>query len=322
MIPLLLGITLITFTISHLVPGDPARLAAGIRASTEVVEVLRHRLGLDKPVYVQYYLYMSRLLSGDFGTSIMTRRPVIEDIILRWSGTIELTTVAILFIIAIGIPLGIFSATNRDKPLDHASRIFSLLGVSMPAFWLVLILLLIFSKDLGLFPLGYRIDPTIDLQRITGFNILDSLLTLNFRALINSVWHIILPAFALGFQGLATVQRLLRSNMLDSLTQDYVKMARAKGLPERVVVYKHVLKNSMIPVVTVMALMFGGMLGGTFIVESLFSWPGLGRYGASAILQLDFPAIMGTTIMYTFIFALANLIVDIFYAYLDPRIRY
>ncbi len=322
MIPLLLGITLITFSISHLVPGDPARLAAGLHAPEAAVETLRQRLGLDKPVYFQYLLYMNNLLHGDFGTSIMTRRPVLEDILIRWPGTIELTTVAMIIIIAVGIPLGILSATKKDSLLDHASRIFSLLGVSIPSFWLILIMLLIFCKYWGIFPVGYRIDPLIKLQRITGFNILDSLLTLNLPALRSSIWHILLPAFILGFQGQATIQRLLRSNMLDSLTMDYVKMAKAKGLSERVVVYKHVLRNSLIPVVTMLALMYGGMLGGTFIIESLFSWQGLGRYGSRAILELDFPAIMGVTIIFTLIFAFANLITDILYAYLDPRIRY
>jgi ABC-type dipeptide/oligopeptide/nickel transport system permease component len=322
MVPLLLGITLITFSISHLVPGDPARLAAGLHAPESAVETLRQRLGLDKPVYVQYILYMNNLLHGDFGTSIMTRRPVLEDILVRWPGTIELTTVAMIIIIVTGIPLGILSATKKDSMLDHASRIFSLLGVSIPSFWLILIMLLLFCRYWGIFPVGYRIDPLIDLQRITGFNILDSLLTLNLPALRSSIWHILLPAFILGFQGQATIQRLLRSNMLDSLTMDYVKMAKAKGLSERVVVYKHVLRNSLIPVVTMLALMYGGMLGGTFIIESLFSWQGLGRYGSRAILELDFPAIMGVTIIFTLIFAFANLITDIIYAYLDPRIRY
>jgi peptide/nickel transport system permease protein len=322
MIPLLLGITFITFTVSHLMPGDPARLAAGPHAPTQAVDIMRHQLGLDKPVYVQYYLYMASLFRGDLGTSIMDRTPVAQEMLARWSGTIELTIVAMVFILAVGIPLGVFSATNKDKPLDHASRIFSLLGVSMPSFWLVLILMLVFSIYLRLFPLGYRIDPNIALQRITGFNILDSILTLNSRALVNSLWHIVLPAFALAYQGIATVQRLLRSNMLDSITQDYVKMARAKGLSERTIVYKHVLRNSLIPVVTISALMFGGMLGGTFIIENLFSWPGLGQYGALAILQLDFPVIMGITIVYTMIFAVANLVVDVLYVLLDPRIRY
>ncbi len=322
MVPLLIGVSLITFTVSHLVPGDPARLAAGLHASPETVEAMRHRLGLDKPLPVQYYLYMMRLLHGDLGTSIMTRRPVIKDIMIRWPGTIELTTAAMSIIIILGIPLGVISATHRDKLIDHASRIFSLLGVSMPSFWLALILQLIFCKYLKIFPVGYRIDPAIGLRRITGFNVLDSLLTLNFPALVNSIWHMILPAFTLGFQGIATVQRLLRSNMLDSLTQDYVKLAKAKGMPERIVIYKHVLRNSMIPVVTVLALMFGGMLGGTFIIETIFSWQGLGRYGASAIINLDFPAIMGVTLIYAVIFAVANLVVDILYAYLDPRIRY
>lgn len=322
MVPLLIGVSLITFTVSHLVPGDPARLAAGLHASPETVEAMRHRLGLDKPLPVQYYLYMMRLLHGDLGTSIMTRRPVIKDIMIRWPGTIELTTAAMSIIIILGIPLGVISATHRDKLIDHASRIFSLLGVSMPSFWLALILQLIFCRYLKIFPVGYRIDPAIGLRRITGFNVLDSLLTLNFPALVNSIWHMILPAFTLGFQGIATVQRLLRSNMLDSLTQDYVKLAKAKGMPERIVIYKHVLRNSMIPVVTVLALMFGGMLGGTFIIETIFSWQGLGRYGASAIINLDFPAIMGVTLIYAVIFAVANLVVDILYAYLDPRIRY
>ena len=322
MIPLLIGITLITFSISHLAPGDPARLAAGIHAPEATVEVLREKLGLNKPVYVQYFLYMTRLLKGDFGTSIMTRRPVIEDIMVRWPGTIELTTAAMIIVITLGIPLGIFSAAQEGKPLDHISRLISLLGVSTPSFWLILIVMIIFCRSLGLFPIGYRIDPTIDLQRITGFNIVDSILTFNFSALISSIRHIILPAFVLGFQGQATIQRLLRSKMLESLTHDYVKMARAKGLSERAVVYKHALRNSLIPVVTMLALMYGGMLGGTFITESLFSWQGLGRYGSRAVLQLDFPAIMGVTIMYTMIFALVNLFVDILYAYLDPRIMY
>jgi peptide/nickel transport system permease protein len=321
-IPLIFGITLITFIISHLVPGDPARLAAGLHASPEAVETLRRRLGLDKPLYIQYYIYIERLIKGDLGTSIMTRRPVLEDIMLRWPGTIELTTSAIIIIISLGVPLGIFSAINKDKPLDHASRIFSLMGVSLPSFWLALLAQLFFCKILRLFPLGYRIDPNIELKRITGFNIIDSLLTLNLQALLSSLWHIILPSLVLGLQGLATVQRILRSNMLDSMTQDYIKMARAKGLPERDVVYRHALRNSLIPVVTVVGLMYGGMLGGTFIIESIFSWQGLGRYGAEAILNLDFPAIMGVTIIYALIFALINLTVDILYAYLDPRIRY
>lgn len=321
-IPLVLGITLMTFTISHLVPGDPARLAAGLHASTESVEALRRRLGLDKPLYIQYYLYLERLLHGDLGTSIMTRRPVLEDIILRWPGTIELTTSAIIIILLLGIPLGVFSATNKDKPLDHISRIFSLIGVSIPSFWLALLAQLFFCKLLGIFPLGYRIDPNIELRRITGFNLIDSLITFNIQAFTNSFLHIILPSFVLAFQGLATIQRVLRSSMLDALTQDYIKMARAKGLQERRVIYKHALRNSLIPVVTVAGLMYGGMLGGTFIIESIFSWQGLGRYGAQAIMNLDFPAIMGVTIMYTLIFAFVNLIVDILYAALDPRIRY
>lgn len=321
-VPLILGITLMTFTVSHLIPGDPARLAAGLHASPEAVENLRQKLGLDKPLHIQFLIYLRGLMSGDLGTSIMTRRPVLEDILLRWPGTIELTTMAMIIILALGIPLGVFSATNKDKPLDHASRIFSLLGVSMPSFWLALIMQLIFCKYLGVLPLGYRIDSGVALSRITGLNILDSILTLNLPALASSLWHIILPALVLGFQGLATIQRILRSNMLDSLTQDYVKMAKAKGLPKDKVIYKHVLRNSLIPAVTVAGLMYGGMLGGTFIIESIFSWQGMGRYGARAIMNLDFPAIMGVTIIYTLIFALANLVVDIIYAYLDPRIRY
>ncbi len=321
-IPLIIGISLMTFSISHLVPGDPARLAAGLHASEEAVEMMRQRLGLDKPLYVQYAIYMEGLIRGDLGTSIMTRKPVMDDILMRWPGTIELTTVAMMIIIAVGIPLGIFSAIRKDKPLDHASRIFSLLGVSIPSFWLALLFQLIFCKYLGLFPLGYRIDIGIELERITGFNILDSILTLNLPALLSSIWHIILPALVMGFQGLATIQRLLRSNMLDALTQDYVKMAKAKGLPNNRIIYRHVLSNSLIPVVTVAGLMYGGMLGGTFIIEAIFSWQGMGRYGTRAIMSLDFPAIMGVTIMYTVIFAIANLIVDIIYAYLDPRIRY
>jgi peptide/nickel transport system permease protein len=321
-VPLVFGITLMTFAISHLVPGDPARLAAGLHASPEAVEAMRQRLGLDKPLPVQFYIYLEGLFHGDLGTSIMTRRPVLQDIMLRWPGTIELTTAAMMIILALGIPLGVLSATRKDKPIDHASRIFSLVGVSLPSFWLALIAQLAFCKYLNLFPLGYRIDPAVELSRVTGFNIIDSILTLNPQAFLSSMWHMVLPALVLGLQGLATIQRVLRANMLDTMTQDFVKTAKAKGLPYTKVINRHVLRNSLIPVVTVAGLIYGGMLGGTFIIESIFSWQGLGLYGARAVMNLDFPAIMGVTIMYAIIFALVNLAVDILYAYLDPRIRY
>jgi len=317
----LFGISVITFFVSHVIPGDPARLAAGLHAKPEQVEFFRHKMGLDKPIFVQYFIYMKGLLQGDLGISIRTRRPVIEDILNYLPATLELTIVSLILIVILGIPLGVISAVHKDKLYDHVCRIWSLFGVSAPTFWVGLMVLLVFYLKLGLIPSGGRLDSTIQLTRITGLYILDSLLTFNFPALVSSIIHILPPACVLAYSELAIITRMTRATMLETLSQDYIKTAKAKGLSERKVIYKHALRNALIPIVSVIGLTLGYLLGGSFLVETVFSWPGIGLYAARSIMELDFNAIMGVTIVYALIYSLINLIVDIIYTILDPRIR-
>lgn len=319
----LVGLSLITFFVSHVVPGDPARLAAGPQARPEQVETLRHELGLDKPLPVQYVLYMKNLVGGNLGQSIHTYRPVADDIKDYFPATVELAILATLICIVVGVPFGVVSAVNRDKPIDHASRVIALSGVSMPTFWLGLLLQLLFFKVLRWLPIGGRIDAFIDVPaHVTGLYLVDSLIARDWDAFGSSLQHLLLPAVTLAYSSLAVVTRMTRASMLDVVGQDFIRTARAKGLHERVVVYKHALKNALIPTVTVVGLQVGYLLSGTFLVETIFSWPGLGLYGVQSIMTLDVPAIMGVTLLVASIYVLINLAVDILYVYLDPRIKY
>jgi len=319
----LLGMSLLTFLISHAVPGDPVRLAAGPHAGPEQIENLRHSLGFDKPLPVQYVEYMKGLLHGDLGTSIETRRPVTEDIKARLPATVELSVFALAISVLAGIPLGIVSAVKKDRPVDHSSRILCLLGASTPIFWLGLLLQLVFYKWLNLLPIGGRIavgllPPT----HITGLYILDSLLTGDWIALKSSIIHMVLPALTLGYAATAVFTRMTRSSVLEILGADYIRTARAKGLAERIVIYKHALRNAILPVLTLVGLQFASLLGGAVLTETIFSWPGIGNYGVHAIMTLNFPAIMGVTLVITVIFVFMNLITDICYALANPRIVY
>jgi peptide/nickel transport system permease protein len=319
----LLGLSVITFTITHVVPGDPARLAAGPQARPEQVETLRKELGLDKPLPIQYLYYMRGLVQLDFGKSIRTVRPVRDDIKDFFPATVELALAAALICVVFGVPFGVASAVNKDKPLDHASRVFSLSGVSMPTFWLGLILQLVFYKMLHILPIGGRIDPFLDYPtHVTGMYTVDSLLTGNWAALGSSLQHIFLPALTLAYSSLAVVTRMTRSSMVETIGQDYIRTARAKGLAENAVIYRHALKNAVIPTVTVVGLQFGYLLSGTFLVETIFSWPGMGLYGVQSVMALDIPAIMAVTLLVAVIYVLTNLVVDLMYVWLDPRIEY
>lgn len=323
-IPVLIGVSLITFTLSHVIPGDPARLYAGEQAKPEQVEQVRKNLRLDKPTHIQYYYYMKGLIHGDLGNSISEGgRPVSEAIKGYFPATFELTLISMFLCLIMGIPLGVLSATKKDKTTDHITRVIALSGVSMPIFWLGLLLQLLFFYKMGWLPATGRIgDFVTPPKHITGLYIIDSILTRNRIAFVSSVKHILMPAFCLSYHSMGIILRMTRSSMLEVSRQDYIRTARAKGLSERSVVYKHTLRNALIPTTTVAGLAFGGLLGGAVLTETIFAWPGMGRYAVTAIMSLDYPAIMGFALLMAVIYTLANLIVDILYAVLDPRIRY
>lgn len=313
--------TLLTFTISHVIPGDPVRAVLGPHPSPETVESLRQKWGMDRPVYIQYLRYMGNLVKGDLGTSFQTNRPVKEDLKQYFPATFELTVVSLIFSLILGIPFGIIAATKKDRWTDHATRIFSLVGVSMPIFWLGLILLLLFYHRFGLFPGSGRLSPFLSPPtELSGLYLLDSLLTLNWPIFLNSLWHILMPSLCLSLAIMGVISRMTRSSMLNVLNQDFIRTAEAKGLPERMVIYKHALKNAMIPVITVVGVMFGRLIAGAVLTETIFSWPGMGLYTVRSILYLDFQPIMGFTVLVAFIYVGVNLMVDLLYGVFDPRV--
>lgn len=317
----LIGITLITFIISHVVPGDPAFVAAGPKAKPEQIEAIREEFGLDKPLYQQYLVYISGLIRGDLGQSLTSKRPVAEDIADYFPATLELVIAAMFISLLFAIPIGIISARYRNSLIDHSSRLIALSGVSMPLFWLGILLQLLFYVRLGWLPVEGRLDIILTHpERITGMYILDSILTGNWETLVNSIRHIILPAFTLAFCSLAVITRILRSSMLEVMRHGYIVTARAKGLKEIDVLTKHALKNAMIPTVTVIGLQVGALLAGVFLIEIIFDWPGMGLYAVRSIMELDYFAIMGVTVVIAMVYVLVNFIVDIVYSILDPRI--
>ena len=319
----LLGIMVMTFFISLVVPLDPLAAIAGPQAPQETVERLRVLYGFDKPIYVQFGRYVNRLFHGDLGTSFQTGRPVLEDILKYFPTTIELATLALLVAICVGIPLGVLSAVYRNSPIDHFSRVLSLIGVSMPVFWLGLVLLLIFYFKLGWFPEPGRLDiMLIEPERITGFLLVDSVIARDWEVLWDAIKHMALPSTVLGLYGLAGIARIVRSSMLDVLSQEYIKTARIKGLSEFLVLTRHALRNALVPAVTVIGLTYGGLLEGSVLTETIFSWPGLGRYLATAFLTLDLNAVVGGTMLVAMSFCLVNLAVDLIYAFLNPKITY
>jgi len=319
----LVGVSVVTFFISHVVPADPARLAAGPHASADQVHQLRQKLGLDRSLPEQYWMYMSGLLRGDFGYSLFSRRPVAEDLKAYFPATLELAVAAMLICLIVGIPLGVLSAVHKDRLLDHLGRVVCIGGVGIPIFWLALLFQLFFYRWLDVLPTGGRIDPGLSPpQTITGLYTFDSLITGNWPVLRSSLSYLILPAITLAFASLAWVARVTRISMLETLGQDYIRTARGKGMPERTVVYAHALRNALIPTVTLVGLQTGALLAGAFLVEIIFSWPGIGFYTVNAIMAMDFNAIMSTTLLVAVVYTITNLVVDIVYVALDPRINY
>jgi peptide/nickel transport system permease protein len=322
LIPTLLGMTVMLFLISSILPVDPARAALGEDATMEQVEAYRKQLGLDQPLWVQFFRYVSNVMRGDLGNSIVSRRPVVEDLKEKLAATLELSIVSIVISSLIAIPLGIASAVSRNSLTDHVSRVVSLFSVSMPIFWLAMMMQLLFYAKLGWLPYGGRLDPHIAAPpQVTGFYTIDSLIAGDFTTFLSAVKHLFLPAVALSNISSGTLARITRSSMLDVLTETYIVTARAKGLRERSVICFHALKNAAIPIVTLGGMQFGHLIGGAVLTETIFAWPGIGRYAAYSIFWSDLPAVMGFALLVTLLFALVNLGVDVLYGWLDPRIR-
>ncbi|WP_073031396.1 ABC transporter permease [Desulfosporosinus lacus] len=318
----LLGVSLVTFLVSHVVPGDPARMLLGQRADAQTLENLRHVMGLDKPVWLQYFDYLGGLLQGDLGISIRSQRPVLSELLTYFPATIELTLFAMGFAVISGVGLGLLSAAYRDTPIDHGTRVLAILGVSTPLFWLGLMVLLLFYKHLGWLPGSGRLDSFINPPtQITGLYVLDSILTGDWVALKSSILHLVLPTICLGYIQLATIARLVRASMIEVLEQDYIKTALANGIPRYRIIYRHALRNALIPTVTLIGLTFGELLGGAILTETIFTWPGMGKYVVDSISFLDFPAIMGFTILVATIYVIINMVVDLLYPILDPQIK-
>jgi peptide/nickel transport system permease protein len=304
-----------------MVPADPARYFAGPNATNEQVEALRRQFGLDRPFHEQFVNYVVRLFQGNLGMALHTRRSVIEDLAIRFPATLELSFFSIIIATFVGVLIGAISAVKKDSVIDNVIRVFSLGGVSITGFFLALIFQYVFYSQLGVLPGGGRMDIGLELQRITGLNLVDSIITMNWDAFMSSFTHILLPSACLAFIALSTIARQTRSQMLEVLSQDYIKTARAKGLSNFTVIFKHALRNAFIPTSTVIGLTFGNILGGSVLIELVFRWPGLGTYVANSMLTLDFPAIMGSTLLIAVIYVLINLFVDMFYLVIDPRIR-
>ena len=319
---MLVGLLAITFTVSHVAPGDPASLAAGPDATKEMVETVRRQYGLDRPLHEQFIIYATGVLEGDFGRSVRTSRDVGADLLRYFPATFELVTFSILVACVLGIPLGMLAALFRNSWVDHATRILSVSGMALPMFWLGLMLQLVVALEWGLLPLGGRLDLMTDPPTfVTGMYLIDSLLAGRWDVFGDAFAHLILPATALCFPALASIMRVNRAEMLEALNQDYITGARAIGVSEWRIVCIYALKNALIPTLAMVGLRYGWMLGGTVLVEAVFDWPGIGLYAVQSAVSSDFQPIMGVTLLIGLNFMLANLLVDILYVSIDPRLR-
>lgn len=322
LVPIIIGVSLVVFMIIHLIPGDPAQVMLGERATEQDLTRLRNELGLNDPLHQQYFRFLKRIMQGDLGTSIMTKNPVSEELAERYPATIELTFFSMVIAVLVGVPAGIISATKQYSVFDYASMTGALLGVSMPIFWLGLMLIWIFSIKLGWFPASARLSVGVELNEITNFYIIDSIITGNWTAFKDVIWHLTLPGIALATIPMAIIARMTRSSMLEVMGNDYIRTAYAKGLSEKIVVYKHALKNALIPIITVVGLQVGILLGGAVMTETIFSWPGVGKYSFDAIMARDFPVVQGCILVLAITFVIVNLVVDVIYAFVDPKIEY
>ncbi|ERF79206.1 ABC transporter permease subunit [Gallibacterium anatis] len=322
-IPTFIGITLLTFALIHLIPGDPIEIRMGERGlSPEVHQQMMHQLGLDKSLPEQYFDYLKGIAHGDFGTSFKNNVPVLDEFLSLFPATIELAVFAILFAVIIGIPIGILAAIKRGSIFDHSVMAISLTGYSMPIFWWGLLLMLLVSVQWNLTPVSGRIDAEYWVDSVTGFMLIDSWLSGEPGAFKSAVMHLILPSIVLGTIPLAVISRMTRSSMLEVLGEDYIRTARAKGLSSMRVIVVHALRNALIPVVTVIGLIVGQLLSGAILTETIFSWPGIGKWVIEAIRARDYPVVQSAVLIIATIIILVNLLVDLLYGVVNPRIRY
>lgn len=321
-----LGVVFVVFIVSNVVPSDPAALWVGPKATHSAIQMAREKLKLDKPLLVRFGYFLKDLLRFDFGISIRTHNPVVQDIRTALTATFELLLVAEFLAVALGIPFGVFAAVKRNKGFDNLSRLFAVVGVSLPSFWYGMILQLLFFKWLGVLPLSDRIDTFVSLlhpfDEKTGFYLIDTLLAGNYTAFLDVIKHLILPAITLAAYPIGLITRQVRSMMVEVLQENYIRTAFAYAIPERKIYFGYALKNAIAPAMVTVALSFAYTLVGAFLVELIFNWPGLGRYAANAILSMDYPAIVGVTIVTSVCYVFINFLVDVIQAKIDPRIRF
>jgi peptide/nickel transport system permease protein len=321
LVPILIGLSILVFIWIRALPGGPAQALLGERATAESIEQIEQQYGLDEPIHQQYLTYVSKVAQGDFGTSVTTRRPVVDELEERFPATIELAFAAMLFATFAGIPLGFIAAKRYGSAIDHASLVASLIGISIPVFFLAILLKYVFAVKLGWLPTVGRISATIDLEHPTNFYVLDAIIALDPEAFWDTIKHLILPAIALGSIPLAVTARITRAAVLDVQNEAYVRTARAKGLPPRVVDIRHIFRNALLPITTIIGLQVGLLLSGAVLTETVFAWPGMGTWLVEAIEQRNFPVLQGGILFVSFVFVIVNLLVDISYALINPRIR-
>ncbi|GEN30954.1 peptide/nickel transport system permease protein [Cerasibacillus quisquiliarum] len=322
LIPVLIGVSIITFSLIHLIPGDPARSMLGEKASEAQLELLREELGLNDSYLVQYGRFISNILRGDLGTSIQSKESIAYELAQKLPATIELSLFAMILAIVVGVLAGVISAVKQYSWFDHLSMTGALFGVSLPIFWLGLMMIWLFSVQFNILPPSGRMTTGVHLETITNFYLIDSLLTGNWEAFKDVLQHILLPGIALATIPMAIIARMTRSSMLEVMRQDYIRTAYAKGLKRFIIIFQHALKNAFLPVLTVIGLQFGTLLGGAVLTETIFSWPGVGRYVYLAVLGRDYPIVQSTILIIAAIFVFINLLTDILYKYFDPRIKY
>jgi peptide/nickel transport system permease protein len=321
LVPILLGVSVLLFVWVRALPGTPAQAILGERATPAAIERFNRQYGLTRPIHVQYWAYMKTTMRGDLGTSVASRRPVTTEIKERFPATVELAFAAMAFALLVGLPLGFFAAKRYGQAFDHSSLFLSLIGISIPVFFLAIILKYVFSVKLGWLPSIGRQDVLIDAEHPTGFYVLDGIITRNWAAAWDAVQHLILPAIALGSIPLAIIARVTRASTLDVQSEDYVRTARAKGLAPRIVDRRHVLRNALLPVTTIIGLQVGILLGGAVLTETVFAIPGMGSWLKEAIFNHDYPVLQGGILFLAFVFVMVNLLVDIAYGFINPRIR-
>ncbi|MDR2618812.1 MAG: ABC transporter permease [Treponema sp.] len=321
-IPVFLGIITIVFFVMRVFAPDPVGLLLGQQATGERIAALREYMGLNEPLLVQYGKFMAQVFTGDLGTSLKSRQPVLREILIRLPATIELGLCGMLVSVVVGLSVGITASIRQNSLFDRLSMFLGLIGVSIPAFWMALMMIILFGVQLGWLPISGRLPMSISLQTITGFNIVDSLITGNWRALVESIRHLVMHSICIGLVSSAGTARLTRSTMLEVIRQDYIRTARAKGLRENAVILRHAFKNASIPIITSLGIQLGGIVGGAILTETVFSWPGVGTYMVNGINNYDYAVVQAGALVLSASFVLMNLVVDILYGYLDPRIRY